>query len=157
MTLCKQFLDDMFQKYLQPAILLGENQVKKWSIGSASNVTNKPFPVLHEFFGMLHTAVEIVLKTCSYLSSTVVSRVSSTTTLKHFATMSSSRGGNLAVSPELYDEVKGDGDDDAPLHQFLHKMEALMSRSLSSCVNCLFCTTICFFHIFIFFFLCIHF
>ena len=137
--LSKLFLEQLFEKYLKPALTLGENQVKKWSIGSVSAVSGEPFPVLHEFFLMLHTAVDIVLKTFSYFSSTSVSRLSRTATLKQLASMSSGSGrAALASSSFMYEEGKGVSDDDGPLQQFLSKTEALISKGLTSCINCLF-------------------
>ena len=132
-TLCKLFLHQLYERYLQPALTLGESVVRKWSPSSSTAVkSGEPYPIIRDYMGLLQTASAVVLSLFNYTASLVIPRLSSpqnTVTLKQVLSSGSiqSSGSRTGGSP----------DDDGPLPSFLSRVEELLSKGLSACINCL--------------------
>lgn len=141
MTLCKLFLHQLFERYLQPALELGEAQVRR-SSGSGitpSAVTGTPLAAVQQYLMLLRTAVDIVVCVNDSFATVVVARLSPTTTLKQVAsavdtTTATGSAHRAAGSGHTEDSMSGDG----PLQHFLGRTEAVISNGLASCLACLF-------------------
>ena len=111
--------------------MLGESVVKKWSPSSTVVKSGEPFPIVRDYMGLLQTASAVVLSLFNYTASLVVPRLSSpqnTVTLKQVLS-----SGNIQNSSR----TAGSPDDDGPLPSFLAKVEELLSKGLSACIDCL--------------------